>query len=159
MQYLSAILVIASLLACTNAVNVNGDPTDLSNYPACGQQCIPNGLAPPADCGSLSNRTCICRTAAFARAIAPCELTTCSSTELQEIDTLAAALCRPVGGIAPVETSVQESILASSQLQIPTTATFAPSVTGVDEASTVLATATPAPDRGNPATNVYPECA
>ncbi|KAI4256565.1 MAG: hypothetical protein L6R42_006143, partial [Xanthoria sp. 1 TBL-2021] len=64
----------------------------------------------------------------------------------------------PLGGIAPVASGIQSSILASSQLQIRTTVSFAPSVTGVDQASSILATATPAPNLGNPAGNVYPDC-
>ncbi|KAL8888256.1 MAG: hypothetical protein Q9215_004272 [Flavoplaca cf. flavocitrina] len=75
-----------------------------------------------------------------------------------EIDTLAAALCAPVGGVAPVLSAVQSSILASSQVEISTTVSFAPTVTGVDQASAILATATPAPNLGNPAENVYPDC-
>ncbi|KAL8843733.1 MAG: hypothetical protein Q9176_001941 [Flavoplaca citrina] len=63
-----------------------------------------------------------------------------------EIDTLAAALCAPVGGVAPVLSAVQSSILASSQVEISTTVSFAPTVTGVDQASAILATATPAPN-------------
>ncbi|KAL8811935.1 MAG: hypothetical protein Q9200_001403 [Gallowayella weberi] len=77
-----------------------------------------------------------------------------------KIQILAAALCSPVGGIGPSVTSERSSILASSQLQISTTVTYAASVTGVDQASSVLATATPAPNRGNPAgADPYPECA
>ncbi|KAL8804711.1 MAG: hypothetical protein Q9182_002403 [Xanthomendoza sp. 2 TL-2023] len=76
------------------------------------------------------------------------------------IQILATALCAPVGGIGPSVTSARSSLLATSQLQIPTTATYAASVTGVDQASSVLATATPAPNRGNPAGgDPYPECA
>lgn len=35
MKNLVAGLALASLLACTRAVNPNGDPTDLNNYPPC----------------------------------------------------------------------------------------------------------------------------
>ncbi|KAL8648686.1 MAG: hypothetical protein Q9226_005898, partial [Calogaya cf. arnoldii] len=151
-------LALASLLAVTKAVNSNGDPTDLNNYPACAQQCIPETFGPPSNCGSLSNRTCLCTTAGAARVLADCELVTCTPTEIEQLTPLAAALCAPVGDIAPIESAIQSSILASSQLQIRTTVSFAPSVTGVDQASSILATATPAPNLGNPASNVYPDC-
>ena len=54
--------------------------------------------------------------------------------------------------------AVQPSILALSQVEISTTVSFAPTVTEVDQASAILATATPAPNLGNPAESVYPDC-
>ncbi|KAI4249817.1 MAG: hypothetical protein L6R42_008900 [Xanthoria sp. 1 TBL-2021] len=158
MKNLVAGLALASLLAGTKAVDPNGDPTDLNNYPPCAQRCIPETFGPPSNCGSLSNRTCLCTTAGAARILTGCELATCTAAELDQINPLAVALCAPVGGIAPVASGIQSSILASSQFQIPTTVSFAPSVTGVDQASSILATATPAPNLGNPAGNVYPNC-
>ena len=53
---------------------------------------------------------------------------------------------------------VQAQSLVGDQPQITATATFAPSVTGVDQASSVLATVSLTPDLGNPADNVYPNC-
>ncbi|CAO1598949.1 hypothetical protein XANCAGTX0491_002697 [Xanthoria calcicola] len=158
MKNLVAGVALASLLSCTIAVNPNGDPTDLNNYPPCAQRCIPQTFGPPSDCGGLANRTCLCTTTPASRILASCELATCTPAEIDQINPLAAALCAPVGGIAPIQSAIQSSILASSQLQIPTTVSFAPSVTGVDQASSILATATPAPNLGNPADNVYPDC-
>ena len=48
--------------------------------------------------------------------------------------------------------------LVGDQPQITATATFAPSVTGVDQASSILATVSLTPNLGNPADNVYPNC-
>ena len=53
---------------------------------------------------------------------------------------------------------VQAQSLVGDQPQITATATFASSVTGVDQASSVLATVSLTPNRGNPAGNVYPNC-
>ncbi|KAL8664213.1 MAG: hypothetical protein Q9168_007951 [Polycauliona sp. 1 TL-2023] len=151
-------LATASLLVITGAVNPNGDPSDLNNYPACAQQCISSTFGPPANCGNFANTTCLCTTAAAARILASCEIASCTPTEQEQTNTLAKKHCASAGGIAPVETTVQSSILASSQVQIPTTASFPASLSAVDQASSILATATPAPNLGNPATNVYPDC-
>ena len=48
--------------------------------------------------------------------------------------------------------------LVGDQPQITATATFASSVSGVDQASSVLATVSLTPNLGNPAANVYPNC-
>ena len=53
---------------------------------------------------------------------------------------------------------VQAQSLVGDQPQITATATFAPSVTGVDQASSILATVSLTPNLGNPADNVYPNC-
>lgn len=45
------------------------------------QECYPLGFGPPAGCGGLSNTSCICSDIAFAIAIAPCVVATCSLTE------------------------------------------------------------------------------
>lgn len=81
-----------------------------------------------------------------------------------EVNLIDAALCASVGGFGAI-LSEGERVLASTQLLIPTTPTYPPDVTGINQASVILATATPAPDLGNPATppsngfQVYPPCA
>ena len=52
----------------------------------------------------------------------------------------------------------QAQSLLGDQPQITATPTFAPSVTGVDQASSILATVSLTPNLGNPADNVYPNC-
>jgi hypothetical protein len=52
----------------------------------------------------------------------------------------------------------QAQSIVGDQPQITATPTFAPSVTGVDQASSVLATVSLSPNLGNPADNVYPNC-
>ncbi|KAL8713136.1 MAG: hypothetical protein Q9220_002657 [cf. Caloplaca sp. 1 TL-2023] len=165
------ILLIGTLLASARAVDVNGDPTDLSNYPACSQKCIPETFGPPADCGSLSNRTCICNTFQFGIVITPCKTITCSKLELNrellpdETNTLAAKLCAPLGGIGPVDATAAESVYASTQLLIAATPTYPPSITAASQASSFLATASLVPDLGNPlgpldsSAGIYPACA
>ena len=80
-----------------------------------------------------------------------------------ESDALSSRLCASFGGFGPALNNEEASILATSQLAISATPTFPPYVTGLDQASSVLATATPAPYYGNPAavplSSVYPTCA
>ena len=52
----------------------------------------------------------------------------------------------------------QAQSLLGDQPQITATATFAPSVTEVDQASSILATVSLTPNLGNPADDVYPNC-
>ncbi|KAL8919465.1 MAG: hypothetical protein Q9208_006750 [Pyrenodesmia sp. 3 TL-2023] len=108
MKYLAGALVITTSLVLAKAVNVNGDPTDLSNYPACA------------------------------------------------VNALGAALCP--NGIDFILSEV-EYVLASTQFLIPATPTYPPSITALSQASAVLATATPAPNLGNPTNSQsYPPC-
>ena len=91
------------LSAVVSATNIEGDPTDLANWPTCAvrkipltltfqasaktafeqQNCIPLGFAPPASCSSLSDLTCICQNPQFSLQIAVCERETCNSEEFQ----------------------------------------------------------------------------
>ncbi|KAL8951487.1 MAG: hypothetical protein Q9222_002541 [Ikaeria aurantiellina] len=190
MVRLIKVVFLGTLLGSARAVDINGDPMDLSIYPACAQECIPRGLGPPADCGSLSSRTCICNSGAFATAISGCELLSCSKLETSrqfsttrfsvsyqhlislkhakhdpEVNQLSGTLCAPVGGVGPVETAAAYSSYSVSQLLIPATPTYPPSITAVDQASSFFATASLVPDLGNPfgsldpAANIYPACA
>ncbi|KAL8761031.1 MAG: hypothetical protein Q9184_002820 [Pyrenodesmia sp. 2 TL-2023] len=73
-----------------------------------------------------------------------------------EVNALGAALCP--NGIDFILSEV-ENALASTQFLIPATPTYAPSITGLVQASAVLATATPAPNLGNPTSaQSYPPC-
>lgn len=77
------------------------DPTKSANYPLCAQKCQ-NATILSSGCGSLSNRTCVCKAAASDPSFADlntCEETTCSASDLQITQDLAYALCNPVGGI------------------------------------------------------------
>ena len=47
------------------------------------QNCILQNFDAPANCGSLSNSTCICRTQPAGRILADCELSTCNATETE----------------------------------------------------------------------------
>ncbi|KAL8689316.1 MAG: hypothetical protein Q9218_004993, partial [Villophora microphyllina] len=77
-----------------------------------------------------------------------------------DITTLSNRLCAPAGGFGTSLVATLSAIATSSRLSISTTPTVAPSVTGVSQASSVLATATPAPNLGNPANILsYPKCA
>ncbi|KAI4174165.1 MAG: hypothetical protein LQ343_002500 [Gyalolechia ehrenbergii] len=88
---------IASATAEAEAATDGKDPTDVSVYPPCGQQCIPqnnfNG------CGSNTNLLCICQGIEFNNAINRCERDNCPPQDLQTIIYLAEKLCEPVGGI------------------------------------------------------------
>ncbi|KAL9596663.1 MAG: hypothetical protein Q9219_005658 [cf. Caloplaca sp. 3 TL-2023] len=82
---------------------------------------------------------------------------------IKDINQLGDKLCRPVGGVGPTISVAEESVLASTQLMIPATPTYPPSVTGLDQASSILATASLTPNLGNPLggseENAYPTCA
>ncbi|KAL9576744.1 MAG: hypothetical protein Q9212_006850 [Teloschistes hypoglaucus] len=157
------LLHLASALLLTVApvwaTNLAGEPTDISNWPPCAQRCIPQGYGPPADCGSLSNLTCICQQGTFSKQISDCERLGCSSQEIKDIATLSQRLCAPVGGFG---TSLLATIsaLSTKQYSISTTPTIPPGVTDQPAVSSILATATPAPNLGNPADlSTYPQCA
>lgn len=200
MKTFSVVLAAASLLAAVTAVDVSGDPTDLSSYPPCAvshpsfnkrtgllanqwaskiashKPSVPRPIAEasPTELASavLGLLAGSWQTASYPHVMQPKHDVSLHLPQLMpilisknpnhafytEIDSLAAALCAPVGGVAPVLSAVQSSILASSQVEISTTVTFAPTITGVDQASAILATATPAPNLGNPAESVYPDC-
>ncbi|KAL9012934.1 MAG: hypothetical protein Q9173_002340, partial [Seirophora scorigena] len=69
-------------------------------------------------------------------------------------------LCAPVGGFGPSLSSSVSAILASTQLSISTTPSIPSTVTASEAVSSILATATLAPDLGNPAVlSSYPRCA
>ncbi|KAI4099236.1 MAG: hypothetical protein L6R37_006038 [Teloschistes peruensis] len=88
---------IASQTAIAKAATQGKNPTQISNYPACGQKCIPqnnyNG------CGSLTNLQCTCQGIQSNQGLAACEVGTCSEADLGPILYLAEKLCVPVGGI------------------------------------------------------------
>ncbi|KAL8949945.1 MAG: hypothetical protein Q9222_003977 [Ikaeria aurantiellina] len=138
--------------------------TELSSLFADGnkQRCIPRGFGPPANCGSLSNRTCICGSVEFANTVDPCELLSCSAEENDQITALGSRLCADLGGFTSASVGYDQ-FLSTAQLDITATPTFPPTVTAVDEASSVLATASLVPDYGNPVADpistVYPQCA
>ncbi|KAL8935510.1 MAG: hypothetical protein Q9216_005388 [Gyalolechia sp. 2 TL-2023] len=155
LAFLLSFVAIPSL-----ATNTAGEPTDIANWPPCAQRCIPLGYGPPANCGSLSNLTCICREGTFTAQIAECERLGCSAQENSDIVTLSDRLCAPVDGFGPSLSATISAILGSTQLSISTTPTIPPSVTAATGVSSVLATATLAPDLGNPANIIsYPNCA
>ncbi|KAL9578846.1 MAG: hypothetical protein Q9203_006942 [Teloschistes exilis] len=78
---------------------------------------------------------------------------------LPDITTLSQRLCAPVGGFG---TSLLATIsaLSTQQYSISTTPTIPPGVTDQPAVSSILATATPEPNLGNPADlSTYPQCA
>ncbi|KAL8870683.1 MAG: hypothetical protein Q9174_003328, partial [Haloplaca sp. 1 TL-2023] len=164
LKVVSLLLLSATPLLATDTA---GDPTDITNWPACAQNCIPQGFGPPANCGSLSNLTCICQGGTYIAEIAECEQLGCSDQEfaghadsLEDIDTLSGRLCQPVGGLGPQALQTISAILATTELSISATPTIPPGITQPSRVSSVLATATLTPDRGNPADiTTYPECA
>ncbi|KAL9053166.1 MAG: hypothetical protein Q9206_004037 [Seirophora lacunosa] len=80
--------------------------------------------------------------------------------ERSDIATLSDRLCAPVGGFGPALGSSVSAVLASTQLSISATPSIPPTVTASEAVSSVLATATLAPDLGNPADlSSYPRCA
>ncbi|KAL8669289.1 MAG: hypothetical protein Q9168_006106 [Polycauliona sp. 1 TL-2023] len=72
---LIAVFGLASAQATVNA-------SDITIWPQCAQKCIPIGLAPPVNCGSLVNIECICNNPQFLLSIAPCEQSTCTTPEV-----------------------------------------------------------------------------
>lgn len=91
---------VAIAAATANATTSAGgkDPTDLSNYPACAQNCITQYL-PDSTCGSLSNRACICQGGKGQAQLDKCERAQCSATHLQVLQYFVYELCTPVGGL------------------------------------------------------------
>ena len=76
-----------------------------------------------------------------------------------DINTLSQRLCTPVGGFGPSLVSTLSAILGSA-ISISSTPTIAPTISKGTELSSILATATPAPNLGNPADlRNYPACA
>ncbi|KAG7008630.1 hypothetical protein G7Y79_00005g017710 [Physcia stellaris] len=138
---LSVLIAPNLVLAQTSDV----DPTDISNWPACAQKCIPQGYGPPANCGSLSNLDCICDNPEFTLAIADCEQSTCLLSERVEITKLSNALCAPKGGLGPAVNSAISSYFATYSERLPSTP--------------VIVAPTPAPQLGNVSDlNNYPPC-
>ncbi|KAG7005766.1 hypothetical protein G7Y79_00018g045730 [Physcia stellaris] len=143
---LQAVLLLSLATAPSLATNTAGEPTDLANWPACAQKCIPQGFGPPADCGSLSNLTCICQQGAFTAQIATCERLGCGSQDFKDIGTLSGRLCAPVGGVGTAVGAAASTVLSTAQLSISSTPTVPASVT--------------AATGGNPANiSTYPVCA
>lgn len=93
----SALLLIAFSGVAVKAANPTGEPTNSANYPLCGQTCQ-NANLPSTGCGSISNRTCVCKLSS-ASPLNICEVQTCSASDFQIIQDLVYALCNPVGGI------------------------------------------------------------
>lgn len=78
------------------------DPTKSTSYPLCAQTCQ-NSSIPASGCGSLANRTCICKSPTFLNSgVNACEKSTCSASDLQITEDLADSLCNPVGGVGNV---------------------------------------------------------
>ncbi|KAL8799885.1 MAG: hypothetical protein Q9200_007419, partial [Gallowayella weberi] len=134
LSYLVSIsLVVATPVLATNTA---GDPTDLSNWPACAdvaadkkiqQECVPQGFGPPANCHNIS--------------------------------ALSDRFCAPVGGVGPQVSSALNAFYATNSVSITATPTVPPGVTASSAVSSVLATATLTPDLGNPADiTAYPLC-
>lgn len=118
----SASSVSAAIAAATaNATaSVGGkDPTDLSNYPSCAQDCISQYL-PGSTCGSLSNRACICQGGKGQVQLGQCELAKCSAKDLQVLQYFVYELCTPVGGLGN-----STNVTLPTQIPpVPTGATF-----------------------------------
>ncbi|KAI4195870.1 MAG: hypothetical protein LQ350_006910 [Teloschistes chrysophthalmus] len=78
---------------------------------------------------------------------------------VSDITTLSQRLCAPVGGFG-TSLLATLSALSTKQYSISTTPTIPPGVTDQPAVSSILATATPAPNLGNPADlSTYPQCA
>lgn len=125
------------------------DLTDVNNWPACSFKCVPLGFGPPANCGSLANRTCICTRPEFVLAIAECEQVGCSPEEKEQIATFSNELCAPVGGLGTAVNSAFSTFY--SAYTATATATSTP----------VLVAPTPAPPVAGNASDLrsYPICA
>ena len=98
----SVSVAIASATANATAYAGGKDATNLSSYPTCAQNCIKQFL-PGSTCGSLSNRTCICRGGAEGYealdTLTQCEAATCSATDLQILQYFVYELCTSFGGL------------------------------------------------------------
>ncbi|KAL8970187.1 MAG: hypothetical protein Q9183_001637 [Haloplaca sp. 2 TL-2023] len=66
------------------------------------------------------------------------------------------SLCSSVAGAGSFQ-SAEEQFLATASLSIPVTPTYPPDITGINEASGILATATPEPNLGDPAGGASPD--
>ena len=87
-------------------------------------------------------------------------ITQCCADSLEDIGVLSERLCAPVGGFGPELLNTLSAVLTTTGLSISTTPTIPPGITQPSRVSSVLATATLNPDRGNPADiTAYPECA
>ncbi|CAF9938613.1 MAG: hypothetical protein HETSPECPRED_001129 [Heterodermia speciosa] len=118
------------------------DPTDITNWPACAQRCIPKGYSV---CSSLADLNCICKNGDFTLALADCEQSTCLLSEIYEITKLTTQLCAPVGGLAPAVYGAASTFFATYTARLPSTP--------------VIVAPTPAPDLGNVSDlNNYPKC-
>ncbi|KAM0798434.1 hypothetical protein BDR22DRAFT_891226 [Usnea florida] len=94
------------------------DPTKSTNWPLCAQKCQSSAI-PASGCGSLANRTCVCKSPGFLNSgIDPCEKSTCNSSDLQLTVYLADSLCSPVGGVGNFS-------IASQSASTPTPTVFA----------------------------------
>lgn len=156
-QVASVVLLLATPLLATNTA---GDPTDITNWPPCAQKCIPGGYGPPANCGNLSNLTCVCTRGQFSAQIYTCEQLDCSDQESKDIATLSQRLCAPVGGFGSSLSATITAVGTTTQSSVSVTPTIPPGVTAASAVSSVLATATLAPYLGNPANILsYPRCA
>lgn len=82
-------------------------------------------------------------------------------TSYADLNQLGVSLCASVGGIDAI-LSEEDKLFSTASLEISATPTYPPDVTGIDQASTILATATPAPNLGNPAggtdPGIFPPC-
>ena len=54
MEYIEKLLIISSYLTITQATNLNGDPTDLTNYPTCAVRLAPSYPKPFVSRANLS---------------------------------------------------------------------------------------------------------
>ncbi|KAL8792901.1 MAG: hypothetical protein Q9195_004478 [Heterodermia aff. obscurata] len=118
------------------------DPTDLTNWPACAQRCVPKGYSV---CSSLADIECVCKNPDFTLALAECEQGTCLLPELYEITKLTNQLCAPVGGLAPAISGAASTFFATYTAVLPSTP--------------IIVAPTPAPNLGNVSDlNNYPPC-
>ncbi|KAL8684020.1 MAG: hypothetical protein Q9186_000050 [Xanthomendoza sp. 1 TL-2023] len=79
MKYLITALAIATSIASIQAVNVNGDPTDINNFPACAINCSDQSSGLLSDPNDLSQ---ICGVRYRTRT-AVCEAAICSDLDRQ----------------------------------------------------------------------------
>ncbi|KAL8650212.1 MAG: hypothetical protein Q9226_005236 [Calogaya cf. arnoldii] len=117
LSFLGLLAVFGLASAQSSVVNAS----DISIWPPCAQRCIPLGLAPPVNCGSLSNIECICNRPDFLLAIADCERSTCTTPETAAIGELSKILCAPFGGLGPSASSFAQSFLATYTNTLPST--------------------------------------
>ncbi|CAL8578734.1 hypothetical protein XPA_004507 [Xanthoria parietina] len=133
---LLALIGHASAQASVNA-------SDISIWPPCAQRCIPLGLAPPVNCGSLTNVECVCTNPAFTLAIADCEQSTCTRPESAQIAQLSSILCAPFGGLGPSVSSAVSSFFDTYTKTLPSTPYVVGTATAPPTASSTAATSLP----------------